>query len=265
MKKAKKMRRSRMNADRKCAAGLCMAIVFMAALLTACGFGKKIYEDDRLNAMITEADRRLDLSVQIRSLPIPMQETVRKNLSAGELCHDFRTQLSDGTYYEYQDGTMDQGGGIYAYVYSSEAELEQALAQNLPNSSEISWPEGGNNFILMYTPAHGTETEGTEESVDISAASAMENVTGAGLRVNWNISLNYGTAAGRATSYLSDVTEDVIYESYTSAQGLSMDLFVDEGSGQALVSLLEEGAYYTWSLTGKLTIDSVKMFADTVE
>ena len=43
-----------------------------------------------------------------------------------------------------------------------------------------------------------------------------------------------------------------------------MDLFVDEGSGQALVILLEDGAYYTWSLTGKLSMDSVKTFADTI-
>ena len=34
---------------------------------------------------------------------------------------------------------------------------------------------------------------------------------------------------------------------------------------QALVILFEDGTYYTWSLTRKLTIDSVKMFADTVE
>lgn len=84
MKKAKKMTRSRMKADRKCAAGLCMVIVFMAALLTACGFGKKIYEDDRLNAMITEADGRTDLSVRIRYSIVPMQEAVREKLAEGE-------------------------------------------------------------------------------------------------------------------------------------------------------------------------------------
>lgn len=137
-----------------------MAIALMAALLAACGFGKKIYEDDRLNAMITEAD--------------------------------------------------------------------------------------------------GSET------VSIRAAEVPETVTGAGLRVSWGAYLHHGTEAGSATSSLSDVTEDVIYESYTSTQGFSMELFVDEGSGQALVLLLEDGAYYTWSLNGELTMDSVKTFADTI-
>ena len=41
MKNAKKMTRNSAKADRKHAAGLFMAIVLMAALLTACGFGQK--------------------------------------------------------------------------------------------------------------------------------------------------------------------------------------------------------------------------------
>lgn len=84
MKNAKKMMRNSAKADRKHAAGLFMAIALMAALLAACGFGKKIYEDDRLNAMITEADGRIDLSVRIRSSAVPMQEKIREKLTAGE-------------------------------------------------------------------------------------------------------------------------------------------------------------------------------------
>ena len=264
MKNAKKMTRNSAKADRKHAAGLFMAIVLMAALLTACGFGKKIYEDDRLNAMLTEADGRIDLSVRIRSSAVPMQEKIREKLTAGELYHEFETLMSDGVSVGYEDGTLDQGGGVYIYVYSSEAELEQVLEQSLPNSSGISWPEGENNFMLMYEPDNGTEEEDGSETVSIRAAEVPETVTGAGLRVSWSAYLHYGTEAGSATSSLSDVTEDVVYEAYTSAQDRSMDLFVDEGSGQALVILLEDGAYYTWSLTGKLTMDSVKTFADTI-
>ena len=243
---------------------LCMVISLLAVMLTACGSGEKIYEDDRIKATVTESNGQLDLSVRIRSSTAPMREAVRKNLTEGELYHDFRTRMSDGIYYQYQDGTLDQEGGVYIYVYSSEAELEQALGQSLPNSSGISWPEGENNFMLMYEPDNGTEDEDRSEAVSIRAAEVPETVTGAGLRVSWSAYLHYGTEAGSVASSLSDVTEDVVYEAYTSAQDRSMDLFVDEGSGQALVILLEDGAYYTWSLTGKLTMDSVKTFADTI-
>ena len=240
---------------------LCMAISLLAVMLTACGSGEKIYEDDRIKATVTESNGQLDLSVRIRSSTAPMQEAVRKNLTEGELYHDFRTLMSDGIYYQYQDGTLDQEGGVYIYVYSSEAELEQALGQSLPNSSGISWPEGGHNFVLTYRPDAGTP-EG-DGAVDIQAAAAPEAVTGEELQVSWDVRVNYGT--DRSNSYMDNITEDVIHEGYTSAQGLAVDLFMDERTGQVLVIWTEENVCCTWSLTGELTMDSVKKFVDTIE
>ena len=240
---------------------LCMAISLLAVMLTACGSGEKIYEDDRIKATVTESNGQLDLSVRIRSSTAPMQEAVRKNLTEGELYHDFRTLMSDGIYYQYQDGTLDQEGGVYIYVYSSEAELEQALGQSLPNSSGISWPEGGHNFVLTYKPDAGTP-EG-DGAVDIQAAAAPEAVTGEELQVSWDVRVNYGT--DRSNSYMDNITEDVIHEGYTSAQGLAVDLFMDERTGQVLVIWPEENVCCTWSLTGELTMDSVKKFVDTIE
>ena len=240
---------------------LCMAISLLAVMLTACGSGEKIYEDDRIKATVTESNGQLDLSVRIRSSTAPMQEAVRKNLTEGELYHDFRTLMSDGIYYQYQDGTLDQEGGVYIYVYSSEADLEQALGQSLPNSSGISWPEGGHNFVLTYKPDAGTP-EG-DGAVDIQAAAAPEAVTGEELQVSWDVRVNYGT--DRSNSYMDNITEDVIHEGYTSAQGLAVDLFMDERTGQVLVIWTEENVCCTWSLTGELTMDSVKKFVDTIE
>ena len=240
---------------------LCMAISLLAVMLTACGSGEKIYEDDRIKATVTESNGQLDLSVRIRSSTAPMREAVRKNLTEGELYHDFRTRMSDGIYYQYQDGTLDQEGGVYIYVYSSEAELEQALGQSLPNSSGISWPEGGHNFVLTYKPDAGTP-EG-DGAVDIQAAAAPEAVTGEELQVSWDVRVNYGT--DRSNSYMDNITEDVIHEGYTSAQGLAVDLFMDERTGQVLVIWTEENVCCTWSLTGELTMDSVKKFVDTIE
>ena len=240
---------------------LCMAISLLAVMLTACGSGEKIYEDDRIKATVTESNGQLDLSVRIRSSTAPMREAVRKNLTEGELYHDFRTLMSDGIYYQYQDGTLDQEGGVYIYVYSSEAELEQALGQSLPNSSGISWPEGGPNFVLTYRPDAGTP-EG-DGAVDIQAAAAPEAVTGEELQVSWDVRVNYGT--DRSNSYMDNITEDVIHEGYTSAQGLAVDLFMDERTGQVLVIWTEENVCCTWSLTGELTMDSVKKFVDTIE
>ena len=238
---------------------LCMAISLLAVMLTACGSGEKIYEDDRIKATVTESNGQLDLSVRIRSSTAPMREAVRKNLTEGELYHDFRTLMSDGIYYQYQDGTLE--GGVYIYVYSSEAELEQALGQSLPNSSGISWPEGGHNFVLTYKPDAGTP-EG-DGAVDIQAAAAPEAVTGEELQVSWDVRVNYGT--DRSNSYMDNITEDVIHEGYTSAQGLAVDLFMDERTGQVLVIWTEENVCCTWSLTGELTMDSVKKFVDTIE
>ena len=240
---------------------LCMAISLLAVMLTACGSGEKIYEDDRIKATVTESNGQLDLSVRIRSSTAPMREAVRKNLTEGELYHDFRTLMSDGIYYQYQDGTLDQEGGVYIYVYSSEAELEQALGQSLPNSSGISWPEGGHNFVLTYRPDAGTP-EG-DGAVDIQAAAAPEAVTGEELQVSWDVRVNYGT--DRSNSYMDNITEDVIHEGYTSAQGLAVDLFMDERTGQVPVIWTEENVCCTWSLTGELTMDSVKKFVDTIE
>ena len=240
---------------------LCMAISLLAVMLTACGSGEKIYEDDRIKATVTESNGQLDLSVRIRSSTAPMQEAVRKNLTEGELYHDFRTLMSDGIYYQYQDGTLDQEGGVYIYVYSSEAELEQALGQSLPNSSGISWPEGGHNLVQPYKSDAGTP-EG-DGAVDIQAAAAPEAVTGEELQVSWDVRVNYGT--DRSNSYMDNITEDVIHEGYTSAQGLAVDLFMDERTGQVLVIWTEENVCCTWSLTGELTMDSVKKFVDTIE
>ena len=239
---------------------LCMAISLLAVMLTACGSGEKIYEDDRIKATVTESNGQLDLSVRIRSSTAPMREAVRKNLTEGELYHDFRTRMSDGIYYQYQDGTLDQEGGVYIYVYSSEAELEQALGQSLPNSSGISWPEGGHNFVLTYKPDAGTP-EG-DGAVDIQAAAAPEAVTGEELQVSWDVRVNYGT--DRSNSYMDNITEDVIHEGYTSAQGLAVDLFMDERTGQVLVIWTQENVCSTWGLSGELTMDSVKTFADTI-
>ena len=240
---------------------LCMAISLLAVMLTACGSGEKIYEDDRIKATVTESNGQLDLSVRIRSSTAPMREAVRKNLTEGELYHDFRTLMSDGIYYQYQDGTLDQRGGVYIYVYSSEAELEQALGQRLPNSSGISWPEGEHNFVLTYRPNAGTP-EG-DGAVDINAAAASETATGEELQVSWDVRVNYGT--DRSNSYMDNVAEDVIHENYISTEGLLVDLFMDERTGQVLVIWTEENVCCTWSLTGELTMDSVKKFVDTIK
>ena len=56
---------------------LCMAISLLAVMLTACGPGEKIYEDDRIKATVTESNGQLDLSVRIRSSTAPMREAVR--------------------------------------------------------------------------------------------------------------------------------------------------------------------------------------------
>ncbi len=55
----------------------------LAVMLTACGSGEKIYEDDRIKATVTESNGQLDLSVRIRSSTAPMREAVRKNLTEG--------------------------------------------------------------------------------------------------------------------------------------------------------------------------------------
>ena len=91
---------------------LCMVISLLAVMLTACGSGEKIYEDDRIKATVTESNGQLDLSVRIRSSTAPMREAVRKNLTEGECYHDFTAEMSDGVPFEYQDGTRDQEGGI---------------------------------------------------------------------------------------------------------------------------------------------------------
>ena len=140
----------------------------LAVMLTACGSGEKIYEDDRIKATVTESNGQLDLSVRIRSSTAPMRGGSQEKSDRRGTYHDFRTLMSDGIYINIRT-EPGREGGVYIYVYSSEAELEQVLEQSLPNSSGISGRRG-NNFMLMYEPDNGTEEEDGSETVSIRAA-----------------------------------------------------------------------------------------------
>lgn len=122
-------------------------------LLTGCS-SKEVYHDDNMTAYFEEnVEDRLDLSIDFKCSTATLPEsTVQTLLTFNPVYESFEIELSDGMIYGYVDGTLDDSGNIYMKAYSSLAELEKDLNMDVISSSDIVYPEDGNNLVLQYHP-----------------------------------------------------------------------------------------------------------------
>lgn len=218
---------------------------------------QKVYEDERMNAVITESEdgiSSLSVYIQVSSEELPGK--AKAAVETGERVKEYEVQLSDGTYYGYSDGTADGSGGVYPHVFSSADEIREFLGMNLL-TGETDYLEGEDNFVLFYDPL--------EPSISITSASAD---LADGITVRWDAYLNFSGKNSQSVPGISGVSEEVRREEYTAPGGQRADIFFDGVSGQACVCVLEPGILYKWYLDGKsgeMEIQDVKTFIDSWE
>lgn len=237
--------------------GVLFCSLWTAVSLGACSAGAtKIYADNHMNAVVRNEDEEkvLAVDVDLTSKAPALSEFSMDALTLDGTVKSYEVQLSDGTIYGYQDDTMDHGTETYAKVFKSMEELSDTLDRSLLQSNENVYPEGENNFLLIY--------DKTQDNITIHAAqvAAMEN-----FKVKWDVLITFTSdKSSRNTFNIYDVTDRINHETYTSQNGLQTELFWDADTGKAGICVLEEGMCYTWELDGKVDEESVKAYADTI-
>lgn len=229
-------------------------------LLTGCS-SKEVYHDDNMTAYFEEiVEDRLDLSIDFKCSTATLPEsTVQTLLTFNPVYESFEIELSDGMIYGYVDGTLDDGGNIYMKAYSSLAELEKDLNMDVISSSDIVYPEDGNNLVLQYHP---------DSMIFINFASAKTS-TGDVSSIQFQILLK-GTNpnnifAGDTSHIVVDISENIRHEKLKTRDGLRVDAFVDETKGKAGIYLLSDACLYSWELDNIQSYDDVKSFVDSLE
>lgn len=230
-------------------------LVAGCVLLTGGCSIQKVYEDERMNAVITESEDgigELGVYIQVSSAELP--EKAKAAVETGKRVKEYEVQLSDGIYYGYSDGTADGTGGVYPRVFSSADEIREFLGMNLL-TGEIDYPEGEDNFVLFYDPL--------DPSIMIHSASAD---LADGITVQWDAYLNFSGKNSQSVPGLAGVSEGVRHEEYTAPGGQRADIFFDGTSGQACICVLEPGILYEWYLDerpGEMEIQDVETFIDS--
>ena len=231
----------------------CLAVLGIAAVLGGCSM-EKVYEDERMNAVVTESEDGIrELVVYIQVSPAELPEKAKAAVETGERVKEYEVQLSDGIYYGYSS-SPDNGTGVYPRVFSSADEIREFLGMNLL-TGEIDYPEGEDNFILFYDPL--------DPSIMIHSASAD---LADGITVQWDAYLNFSGKNSQSGPGIAGVSEEVRHEEYTAPGGQRADIFFDGTSGQACICVLEQGSLYKWYLDGRpgeMEIQDVETFIDS--
>ena len=161
--------------------------------------------------------------------------------------------------YGYYDGTLDDGGNIYMKAYSSLAELEKDLNMDIISSSDIVYPEDGNNLVIEYYPDSMiwiNFASAKTSTVDVSAIKFQMQLKG----TNPNNSFAGDTSRG-----VVDISENIRHEELKTKDGSRIDAFVDETKGKAGIYLLSDACLYSWELDNIQSYDDVKSFVDSLE
>lgn len=239
-----------MKKKKRIISGLILSSLFM---LAGCS-SKEVYSDDNIIAQFETNDDRLDLDIRFRISSTTAPEISEQTLSTFEPVHEYEVQLSDGTFYGYQDATLNKAGGIYVKTYSMLSEIEKDLNTDIISSSMVRYPEEGIHFSLHYDPVN---------SISIHSASAKTDsfdVLGETiLQIEFEGTYDY------TTRVMMDISENIRHEELQTKTGDRVDVFVDETKGKAGVYLLSAGYIYSWQLDGIQSFADVKNFVNSLE
>lgn len=237
--------------------GIFVGIVSTTLNLGACSlFGKIIYENDYINAVVRNdgKEKVLEVNVRLPSGAPALSKASIDSLTEDGLKKDYEVQLSDGMIYGYHDSTTDHGTETYLKVFESVKELDEELDRSLLQSNGNAYLPGENNFLLTYDKIQG--------NIDIQAAEVADMER---FKVNWNVFMVLDPKKNNRKLFnIYDVSNKIKHESYISQKGVKTELFWDADTGKAVIYALEEGVCYTWELDGKVDEKSVKAYADTI-
>lgn len=235
-------------------------IICSLFLLTGCS-SKEVYHNDNMTAYFEEnVEDRLDLSIDfICSTTNLPESTVQTLLTFSPVDESYEIELSDGMIYGYYNETLDDSSGIYMKAYSSLDELEKDLNMDVISSSNIVYPEDGNNLVLEYYP---------DTMLLINFASAKTS-TGDVSSIQFQMQLKGAKSnnrfAGDTSRGVVDISENIRHEELKTRDGLRVDAFVDETKGKAGIYLLSDACLYSWELDNIQSYDDVKSFVDSLE
>lgn len=228
-------------------------IVYSLFILVGCS-SKEVYSDDNIIAQFETIDNRLDLDIRFRIHSTTAPDISEQTLSTFESTHEYLIQLSDGTYYGYQDATLNEDCEIYTKSYSTLSEIEKDLNMNIISSNMIKYPEEGINFSLQYHPG---------DSISIKSASAKaETFNFLDEKI---LQIEFEGTDDYTTRVMMDISENIRHEELQTKSRDRVDVFVDETKGKAGVYLLSTGYIYSWLLDGIQSFDDVKNFVSSLE
>lgn len=213
-----------------------------------------VYESETVHAFVTESDGEKELELQIKAAPSDFPETLKQYMKEKEPVHHFEAELSDGTYYGYQDDTNDKNGGIFPETFSDLKDMEELLDKNLIHSNAIMYPAGKVNFVLSFLPG--------DNSVSIQAAKSAYKDK---ISVGETIYMVYGKSEGRFSPRLTGVTDQIYCRELNTSFGEKVLAFIDETADQAGVYLEMDGAVYWWNFEGDFNQEDIISFINTLE
>lgn len=228
-------------------------------LLSGCS-STEVYHDENMTAYFEEIEDRLDLSIDFKCSTTNLPEsTVQTLLTFSPVDEAYEIELSDGMIYGFYNETLDDSSGIYMKAYSSLDELEKDLNMDVISSSNIVYPEDGNNLVLEYYP---------DDMLFINFASAKTS-TGDVSSIQFQMQLKGDKSnnrfAGDTSRGVVDISENIRHEELKTRDGSRVDAFVDETKGKAGIYLLSDACLYSWELDNIQSYDDVKSFVDSLE
>lgn len=234
-------------------------LVLVMVILAGCTKYSKVYEDDKISAVLEMDKEGTNLAVDVTFDQIAFDLTgeTEEELTEDGRVKKYEVVMSDGMARVYQDDTMDQNSRTYITIFAGSEEMDRVLGYHLIRCEKIFYPENGKNFLLNYSQS--------EKSISIDGAQAQ---TEDGIEVGSEVYiLLNGSETGRSVfkTYLYDVSKELMHESYDAKQIGEAELFVDESVGKAVVVVCREGICYCWKLSGVTGPDQVRAFADDLE
>lgn len=212
-----------------------------------------VYENENINAVVTNSDDEKELLVRINVTPSNLPETLKQRIEE-ELVHDFEIQLSDGTYYGYHDDTNDNNGGAFIETFSTMSDMEEILDKNLIYSTELIYPDDEVNFVLSILP--------TDNGVSVNSASVAFTDK---ISVQGTLYMSYGSSDGNFTPSLTGVTDEIYCEESETSFGEEVLVLVDETADKAGIYLEMDEIIYWWSFEGDFDKEDIMSFINTLE
>lgn len=233
-------------------------IVAMLLLLISCLSGcswKDIYSAEGISIYRVETEQGKELYADMSIYPAKLSDDTKESLTTSEPIVEYEVELSDGISYGYQ-GMENEKPHAYAYTYATLSDIADSHQLDLLASDIAIYPEGNQNFMLLYDNGSRTRT------VSIWGVNPR-------LEKDYQVSymhiyLCFGPETDRARYSLQDITDEANYVTYEISNGEQAHLMYDLSIGKGVIFVRMDGAFYVWELEGIKNLDDLYEFADSI-